>query len=306
MDRPNDGIGASDAAAILGIDRWHTALDVYNRVKGIVDPNADNREHLQWGNLLEPPIAARYTLVTGRRLRKVGLVRHPKIPWLYAHPDRLVVGQPGLVEIKVADRFDDDIPIYYRTQAIHQLIVTGREWVDFAVLEHGRRFKQPIPRYARDRAIEADFIAELESFWRDHVLADVPPPMDGGHGGRQYLNKMYPRAAATSMVATAEMLPLIQRYKLARLNRKQIEQAEEEAAQQIQALMGDAHHLIHPGGRFTWSRFPVKKVNWRAIAEGVRPLLPDIDWDTLISIQTNTVQSHRFSAEWKEEDDRAE
>lgn len=322
IDRPLDGLGASDAAAILGVSRWHTALDVWNQKMGITKPE-DKEEHQQWGLLLEPAIAGRYSQDTGRRLRATGTARAKSSPILYAHPDRIVIGEPGLVEIKVSRRkWDDEIPIYYKTQAIQQLICTDREWVDFAVLEGGQRFMTPIPRYERDRSIEADFIAELEDWWERHIVRREPPDMDGADAGRRYLRAMYPRAEVEEIVATAAMLPVVERYRLANQNRKQVEASEEKAKQEVMQLIGDAQVLTGPFGKIVWTRYQQNKVEWKTLAgvyrqiavmlaeHGVEHTLKAMGGENIVdaldmyqSIYTSVVPATKLTPTWKQEKD---
>lgn len=322
IDRPLDGLGASDAAAILGVSKWRTALDVFNDKMGISGPDK-KQEHQQWGLLLEPALAARYTQDTGRRLRRIGTARSKDHPLLYAHPDRVVLGEPGLVEIKVSYRRWDEIPIYYKTQAIQQLICTDREWVDFAVLEGGQRFN-PDWRYERNRDIEADFIAELEEWWQRHIVGKEPPEMDGGKGGLTYLRKTYPaNLAGTEVVATASMLPTIDRYRGTRANREQAEREEERLKQEVMRLIGDASYIVGPFGKITWTRFLANKTDWKSVALDLENMIlkgqageleKPADWRRLEaaeesiafikSMHSQQVQSSRFSPAWQEEKDQ--
>lgn len=317
IHRPLDGLGASDAAAILGVSRWRSALDVFNDKMGIAGPDK-KQEHQEWGLILEDAIAARYMSETGRRVRKMGLARSKDHPLLYSHPDRLVIGEPGLVEIKTSDhRWEDgEIPIYYKTQAIQQMITANREWVDFAVLVRGQRFLTPIPRLERNRAIEPDFIAELEEWWQRYIVGKEPPEMDGGDGGRQYLRRTFPRAELDEVVATAVMLPTIDRFRIASTNRKQAEEAEEKAKQEVMALIGEAHVISGPFGKVTWTRFPANKVDWKGAFADVARLVSSIEHagiedmsgpeavEWIKSMHTSVVQSNRVTPQWKEENDQ--
>lgn len=320
LDRPLDGLGASDAAAVLGVSRWKSPLDVYNEKMGIVQPGQKS-EHQEWGLLLEPAIAGRYSQITERRLRVTGTARSKKHPILYSHPDRIVVGEPGLVEIKVSRSAWDEIPIYYKTQAIQQLITTDREWVDFAVLVYGQRFMQPIPRYERDRSIEADFIAELEGWWERHIVRGEVPELDGSDAGRRYLMKAHP-AGDGEIVATAAMLPLIDQYRTTYHNRKQVEAAEEKIKQQVMDLIGDGRTLVGPFGKITWNRYTQSKVNWKLLAgvyrqvaemiatAGLSKTLEAMGGDDLIDmldmyrgVYTEDVPTSKLTPSFKEEDD---
>ena len=323
IDRPLDGLGASDAAAILGVSRWKSPLDVFNEKMGITQ-SGPKEEHQQWGLLLEDAISARYVSITNKRVRKIGLVRSKEHPLLYAHPDRIVIGEPGLVEIKMSRSSWDEVPIYYKTQAIQQMMCSGREWVDFAVLVFGQRFLIPIPRVERDRSIEADFAAELEEWWQRHIVGKEPPAMDGGDAGRRYLRAMYPLAEVEEIIATTPMLPTVERYRMANQNRLQAERAEEAAKQEVMRLIGDASVLSGPFGKVTWTRYDQHKTDWKSLAHVYRQVLETISeqglditlrqlgWDgahiddvlnTFESVHTNVIPSNKVTPRWKETDD---
>jgi putative phage-type endonuclease len=308
-DRPKDGLGASDAAAVLGVSRWHSPLAVWLDKTTPSEPEK-KEEHQSWGLLLEPPLAARYTQDTGRRLRRVGLLRSKEHPILYAHCDRLVVGEPGIVEIKVSSNsWKGEIPLYYKTQAIQQMIVTDREWVDFAVLERGQKFATPIPRLERDRSIEPDFIAELEDWWDRYVVKGERPPMDGADAGKQYLRAQFARSTGAEIVATAEMLPLVDQYKLVYHNRRQVEQEEERIKQEIKALIGDGGTLVGPFGSIAWTRFEAAKTDWKLYAQALAGLIKEAAPDeigtmeTLKGLYTNRIQSERFTPRFIDEEE---
>lgn len=314
INRPTDGLGASDAAAVLGVSRWKTPLDVYNEKVGIVEPGR-KAEHQEWGLLLEDAIAARYMQETGRRVQKWPrnrdgdrIARSKDHPLLYAHPDRAVVGERGLVEIKTSYRRWDEIPIYYKTQAIQQMLCTDREWVDFAVLEGGQRYNGDW-RVDRSRTLEETFAAELEEWWEKHVLARVPPDMDGLDAGRQYLRKMHPSGDGGEVVATANMLPLINRYRNTRFNREQAEREEEVLKQKVQQLIGDASAIVGPFGKIMWTRFTASKVDWKMVAldleRAIVKAVPGKETEDAVafikSMHSQVVQSSRFTPAWKEE-----
>lgn len=79
------GIGASDAAAAVGISPYQSQLELWmiktGRMSGLPDPSLDEvRSPIYWGNVLEPIVAAHYTRKTGRKVRRVNAVLQ--------HPDR--------------------------------------------------------------------------------------------------------------------------------------------------------------------------------------------------------------------------
>jgi len=65
------GIGGSDAAAVLGVSRWKSPLQLYLEKTGQVDGQIEDNEAMIWGRILEPTVLAEYArrssqVVTGR------------------------------------------------------------------------------------------------------------------------------------------------------------------------------------------------------------------------------------------------
>src|SRR5687768_11161277 len=85
-------LGASDMAAILGVDEHKTALDLYNEKRGLVPPFEGNNQTKR-GLKLEEIAAQEYTEITGRKVvrRRTELV-HPEHDFIRGHIDRRVVG----------------------------------------------------------------------------------------------------------------------------------------------------------------------------------------------------------------------
>src|SRR5262245_12139818 len=66
LEARRNGIGGSDAAAVLGCHPWKSALELYAEKIGVEDLDLSEPEWVYWGKVLEPQIAARYMKETGR------------------------------------------------------------------------------------------------------------------------------------------------------------------------------------------------------------------------------------------------
>ena len=91
---------------------------------------------MQWGIEKEPEAKAAYESKTGRIIRDVGFIDHPRIEFCGASPDGFV--DEGLIEIKCPNTsthvswiLDGGIPEEHKAQMTLQAAVTGRSWVDF-------------------------------------------------------------------------------------------------------------------------------------------------------------------------------
>ena len=94
------GIGGSDVAAILGISKWTTPLDVYNE-KVADTPTEKDSDSMEWGRRLEPVIRQAYADKTGRVVAvPEKQFRSDAHPFMIANVDG--VCEDRLLEIKTA------------------------------------------------------------------------------------------------------------------------------------------------------------------------------------------------------------
>lgn len=121
------GIGGSDAAAVLGYSRWHSAYDVWrSKIADVAD--ADN-EATRRGTRREPELVREYCNLTGKTVYKAPHLIHPSIGYVHANLDGIIPGE-RVIEAKTARRSDgwgepgsEDIPIDYYLQTQHYMMV---------------------------------------------------------------------------------------------------------------------------------------------------------------------------------------
>jgi putative phage-type endonuclease len=271
------GIGATDAAVILGLSKFKSPLALYAEKAGLVDEDQEEHDAMEWGRRLEPVIAQKYEEVTGRETFDPGpfeIQRNASEPWMFATLDRIVTAppadgalpydSPGVLELKTAaawarDQWDKEPPPIYQVQVQHQLAVTGHLWGSIAVLIGGRTFRwQDIER-------NETFINRLmkleHEFWLRIQRRDPPPP-DGSRATAEVLAMLYPHETHEVVQLPAEAAGWdIQRETAIRA----IEQAEEkktEAENRIKAAIGNYAIGVMPNGvRYHW-----KTVNRKAYA----------------------------------------
>jgi len=135
---------------------------------------------MQWGIEKEPEAKAAYESKTGRIIRDVGFIDHPRIQFCGASPDGFV--DDGLVEIKcpttsthVSWILDGGIPEEHIPQMVLQAAVTGRSWVDF--VSYDPRMPEAQQLLVRRFYPTAGEIAEIETE-ADKFLAEVDALFD--------------------------------------------------------------------------------------------------------------------------------
>jgi putative phage-type endonuclease len=176
------GIGGSDAAAVLGLSRWRSPLDVYLEKTG-TDVEITDTPAMYWGRRLERVILEAYVEQTGVAVdAPVGvyrMLRSSTRPWQIYSPDGMAADR--LVEIKTARTAEgwgepgtDEVPDDYAIQVQHGMAVTGLPRCDVAVLIGGSDFR--VYTVERDNALIADLIAAEAAFWQRVERRDPPPP----------------------------------------------------------------------------------------------------------------------------------
>ena len=247
-----DGIGGSDALAVLGLDPWKTRMEVYLDKAGDDRAEREQTDGMAWGNYVEGPIAEWFTAKTGIRVRRCGLMRHEARPWQRVSVDRLTA-DGGILEIKNtnyhrrAEWEDEEGEIVAdgaEAQGQHALAVTGLPHAWFAAQVGG----QPpvIRRIERDDAFIADLTAAEEEFWQ-LVEARTPPALEG-RASADLIARLYPEAddGKTAELSAADVA-LLREYRKELANESAAKARKNEIKAIVTAAMGDAGTAVHDG-----------------------------------------------------------
>lgn len=138
-----NGIGGSDAGAVIGVSKYKTNIQLWREKTGIEKNTFQGNEATEYGKNAE------------KHIREIFLLDHPEYrceyheyrmyandayPFIYATLDgelRDDIGRVGVLEIKTAtiknnsqwDEWEGRIPNTYYAQIIHQLAATGWDFV---------------------------------------------------------------------------------------------------------------------------------------------------------------------------------
>lgn len=265
-------LGASEAGAVIGVNPYQSAWDVYAEKTGVEIDKSDLEERLWFGSASEEMVRRRYAMNRGVEVETVKPVVHPLHPWLRASPDGLVTeedGERGGLEIKTVTTFQDhlwgvagtdEVPPHVRLQCEVGMACTGLPWWDVAAL-FGTFTMRTYRVLRADAEYEEALIEALSAFWHDHVLAQDPPPMDGSEGARAWLRKMYPRDEREPRKATTlEELQAIEEYVAAKQAEKETKARLSAARNTLALHVGDAGGLMCAQGT----------IYYRANKNGVR------------------------------------
>ena len=190
------GIGGSDAAAVLGISPFRTGVDLYyDKLGQSVEDDEQNWVAKEMGTLLEDLVARIFAKKTGLKVCSMPVMfQHADHPWMLADVDRLVTmpdGKTAILECKTTNpnavsKWEYDgkpiVPQYYEAQGRHYMAVMNLDRVYFCCLYGNSEDEVIIRSIDRDLDYESELIALEENFWTNHVQAKVPPPYIEGNG----------------------------------------------------------------------------------------------------------------------------
>ena len=213
------GLGGTDVAAVLGVNPYRTALDVWLEKTG---RNGQVERPVSYaarrGLHMERFLIAEYRDQNPGVVleRPPALIAHPGLPWLRASLDHLAhhPDETRVLEVKTAgwrarDAWWDPallIPDSYAIQVLTYLAVTGLDRADVVADIAGDWTTVTI---GRDVEWEAQALPALETWWVKHVLGDVPPPVDYDRDRLPALNRVWVPDPGETLAADGDLCDLI-------------------------------------------------------------------------------------------------
>lgn len=224
------GIGASEAAAILGDTNWGTPLTVWQE-KRSPDVKDIGTERMLWGHRLEASIVAAvaedYPEI-GAVLPSEGLLQSVEHPHLLGTLDaRVDSPEHGIVPLEIKnvsgfqkkDWYDESgtphVPPKYTVQVRQQAFITGAPGGWVGVLFDGNELELIwVPQ--SQQFIDVHLTGTLKDFWNINVLGGkVPDPIMGDD-----LASMWPVAPKTTTEADEIFLEMVERWRDAKVREK--------------------------------------------------------------------------------------
>ena len=244
-------LGASDAAVVMGLSPWKSALQLWLEKTGAVEAeDLSENGSVEWGNRLESLIIAKFAeshpeLEVTPNTEQVS-ESHKYHPFITATVDAWVVALDAStypLEIKTASawkekEWEQGVPTYYLAQVQHQMFVTGAEKAWVAVLIGGQSYKEYL--VLRDDAFISLMLDAERSFW-DRVCNVIPPDADGSESAADALKAMYPQSVEDKCI---DLPPELENtIALKRVHEKTIDEyeaVERALTQKVISALGDA------------------------------------------------------------------
>lgn len=305
------GVGGSDVAAVLGMNKYRGPVEVYLDKVGELpdrprDPELD--EAAFWGNTLEPVVADVFAKRTGLHVTNgPGTLAHVERPWMLANLDRVALepgtlGSVGVLEIKTRSAFQldewrDGVPDGPALQTHWYLAVTGYSHAHVAALVGGQRLV--VHRVERDEQLVEHLVALVGEFWQ-HVEDRTPPAVDGSAATAELLGRLYDvRPDAVTLADPGEVEPLLDELAALKVREQQLADERRAVESRLKAIAGEAEVVqCRDEVAFTWRQNgPLAAKRFRAehpgLAEQYTRLVPSLDTARLAAEHPDTYRAHR-------------
>ena len=249
------GLGASDAPVIMGLSKYLTPFALYAEKLGLGAAVSEN-EAMEWGLLLEEPIAQKFQQETGRVVTlpipwAIQVCEEPRAPWARATVDRWQQREPtqrAPLEIKTAAwslglEWTDEPPLAYQVQVQHQMLVTGASYASIAALIGGQRFLWcDVPR---DDAFIDTLVQAEGAFWQ-RCLDHNPPPVDDSERTRAALKALYAKDSGEVISLGVEGIEIDNRLEAAKAAVAAAEAEKRLAENELLARIGHGTMAVLP------------------------------------------------------------
>lgn len=264
------GIGGSEISAVLGLHPFCGALEVYLRkTQGWESPPNPDMER---GTYLEDGIARWYAArhCEGRALVPGQTITHFRRPVALCTPD-FVDATPDpkggllerLVSIKAPRRAGD---VWGETGGtmVPEYAVLQLQWEDAILRSRGADLMDThhlvalvegdlrVYPVARDEELQGWMLDAAEKWWAKHVVAKVPPPLDGSDTASAWLRQRFPRNLRPLRPAGLDGEALLLRLQQARAGEAIAKAEVAHVRQLVEESIGDADGIEGAVGRVTW------------------------------------------------------
>ena len=239
-------VGASEVAAIMGLSKYATALDIYKSKFGVdreFDPVLGFIGHES-----EVIIAKWVEQFSGVdvTLEPAFMARSVSHPYLHASFDRVSHDPFTTWQFKTAHHhsghhWDEGIPTDIRVQVQAEMFVAGTQRAAVVVWIGGREFR--LFWEQRDNAfIDQHMLPAVDAFWQG-VKSETPPDPTT----LAEMNEVWPSKPDTEIEATGDIVDILGQYTLAMSDAKAAADEAAELKTQLAVFMRDHDTLTHGG-----------------------------------------------------------
>jgi len=273
------GVTASEIAAVVGIDPYKTAFDVWH---GKVEPNFKDEptEAMKRGIFLEAGVVQWYMDRTGYKVTSPGTIRHPFYDYILATPDGFVYIDDDTdnrcLEVKCPgehtwhhwvhpDVQPDGIPAYYLPQVTFVAATMGVSSVDVAALIRGELWIYNIKYNAK----LFGYLASKALMFIELVKSKTPPELDHSKSAKIYVESAAPKVEQEELLTSdTDLEHIILDLQEAKVGLKEDKERVESLENKVKLVIGSAPGIKGPWGHITWKENKNGKRVFRCNFEG--------------------------------------
>jgi len=260
-------IGASDAAAILGLSRWRTPLEVWAEKTQTVPRTEEENIPAEIGNELEDYVARKWSQRTGKKVHRVNeAFAHKKFPFIKAHIDRKVEGENSILQCKTCSAYKyaewegEEMPLDYIIQEYVELACSGYDRAYIYVLIGNNKFEERV--IERDDKAMNDIIEKLGRFWIVFVAPKVMPQTVTYKDG-EILQGIYPEAKEDSAISLSdEVNAIIESIEGMKRDRDALEKQIDKEQNGLKLMLKDADTGTTGLWKLRWYNVPAAHVEF--------------------------------------------
>jgi len=287
------GIGASEIAAIAGLDENRDAHDVWAVKTGRLKlKTADLNSRPAWGLRLQQAILQGYSEITKVKTVFVDeTYRNKDREWQLTSPDGFAIGAAGqgrhlqfpsgtivmnalfgidakncgLDQSTKYGKEGDSVPDTVACQCQWSCSTFDSPWWDVAALIGGNSLRTF--RIYRDAGIQADLLQIGEDFWKRYIEPDVEPPIGSTEMAAEYIRQKFPRHVTNLRLATDEEAEVLDQLRITRDRYKKAEAEKDRLSNVIKLVIGDGEGLLWGKRKVTFKKDRDSfGVDWEAVA----------------------------------------
>ena len=270
-------VSATMAPIVALASPWESPYTLYQRIVGEAPPREETFP--MWlGTQMEGIVIRAFTKETGLKCRRPHRAVDPDFWFVneeYGFPMGCLLDAWTLdpdktgVEAKTASAFmsaewEEDVPVHYLLQIQHQLAVTG--WDHFyAAAIVGNKFA--LHRVQRDEELITLLTDRERDFYWNHLVAGVPPAVDGHKATSEAITRRYPRSTPeyTETTKDPEVERLAATYETTGEIIDKMKQERDEIANRLKVLVEDREALVAGEYKINWKTQVAKRVDVKAL-----------------------------------------
>ena len=271
-------IGGSDAAAVLGLSRYKTPLQVWAEKTGQIQPDdISEKINVKAGIYLEEFIAQLFTEKSGMKVRRANeTFFHDEHAFLAVNLDRRIVGTDFFLECKSTEVYNakqwdgEEIPQEHIIQCLHGLAVTGMKKCYIAVLIGKNDFKWK--EIQRDEKTIAAIIQQEVKFWNEFIIPVVMPTRMTANDA-DTLYALFPNAKPETIIPlNDDILKIIESRNAMIQDLKSLESQIDQQENTIKAFLGENEGAESSMFKVSWKNQLTKRIDSKLLKES-QPLL---------------------------------